>query len=301
MDVDINTLARRFRRHLEYERNLSPNTVRAYMADLKQFTDFIRKNRIDPLRMEIRNINLYLADRFVQGSKTSTARKMAAVRSFFRFLTTEGVTDSNPARGAPVPRAARTLPTFLSVDEVTALLEAAGKRGGVFALRDRAMLELSYSSGLRVGELVAVEVDDVDFEQSVVKVFGKGAKQRVVPFGSKAAEAIDIYLKERQLLKPRTNCLFVSSKRTGITSRSVARIIKDCARAADIRKNVSPHTLRHSFATHLLATDGGDDKRDKLRAIQIMLGHSSLSSTQKYTHISVEQLMNIYDNIHPRA
>lgn len=298
---EIDSLTRRFRRHIEYERNLSPATVRAYMTDIGQFADFVVKNGMSPPRMDIRDINRYVADRFARGSKTTTVRKMAAVRSFFRFLNTEGVTGGNPAKSAPAPKAERPLPSFLSVDEVTALLKVAGGGEGVAALRDGAMLELAYSSGLRVGELVSLDVGDVDLEQGLVRVMGKGAKERIVPFGSRAAEAVSRYLPARAAMKPLTERLFVGSKRTGITARSVARIVKRYARMAGISKNISPHTLRHSFATHLLASDGGDEKRDKLRAIQMMLGHSSLSSTQKYTHISVEQLMDIYDNTHPRA
>ncbi len=251
--------------------------------------------------MDLRQINRYVAKRFESNSKTSTARKVAAVRTFFRFLNIEKITEQNPAASASVPKTGRPLPSFLSVDEIDAILRKVETGEDTpFSLRDKAMFELAYSSGLRVSELVSLKIDDIDFERGAVRVFGKGAKERIVPFGSKAAAALGKYVKARGSLKPKTDNVFVGSKKTGITSRSVSRILKHYAVASGISKNVSPHTLRHSFATHLLASDGGAQK-DKLRAIQAMLGHSSLSSTQKYTHVSVEQLMDVYDNAHPRS
>ncbi|QMU56681.1 MAG: tyrosine recombinase [Candidatus Mycalebacterium zealandia] len=302
---DVRGFLEGFRSYLEYERNLSPNTVRAYMSDVRQFADFIIKSGLKLSAIEVRDINRYIAERFdKRNSKTSTVRKLAAVRTFFRFLNIEGVTSGNPAKSAVSPKRARSLPSFLSVDEIDALLRAMKPQDGRLALRDRAMFELAYSSGLRVSELVSLKVEDIDFEQSLVRVFGKGGKERMVPFGSKAAEALKRYLEIRDTFKPGTARIFVGSKKTGITSRSVSRILKSYALAAGVNKNISPHTLRHSCATHLLAADDKNDKganKDKLRAIQLILGHSSLSSTQKYTHISVEQLMSIYDNTHPRA
>ncbi|WP_462137960.1 site-specific tyrosine recombinase/integron integrase [Candidatus Mycalebacterium sp.] len=304
-EKEIREFLKNFRRYLEYERNLSPHTVRAYMSDVRQFADFIIKNGLKLPAIEVRDINRYIAARFdKRNSKTSTARKIAAVRTFFRFLNIEGVMHGNPAKSAVAPKRARPLPSFLSVDEIDALLRAMKPQDGPLALRDRAMFELAYSSGLRVSELVSLKVEDLNFEQSLVRVFGKGGKERMVPFGSKATEALKRYFEIRDTFKPGTAHIFVGSKKTGITSRSVSRILKAYALAAGVNKNISPHTLRHSCATHLLAADDKNDKgasKDKLRAIQLILGHSSLSSTQKYTHISVEQLMSIYDNTHPRA
>lgn len=292
---EIQSAVRRFKRHLEFEKNLSANTVRSYLTDVRQFADFVLKNKISPAEMKVSDINRYTGTRFTLNSKTSTARKLAAVRAFFRFLNVEKVTENNPAKNATTPKRGKHLPSFLSVDEMEALLKTICFGDGPLSVRNRAMFELAYSSGLRVSELVSVKTEDIDFEQQTVKVLGKGGKERIVPMGSKAAVAIQNYLSVRQTLKPKTDRLFVGSKKTGITSRSVARILKKYALVAGIRKNVSPHTLRHSFATQLLG--GGAD----LRAIQEMLGHSSLSSTQKYTHTSVEQLMKVYDKAHPRA
>ncbi len=292
---EIRSIVGRFRRYLEYEKNLSGNTVRSYMTDVGQFADFVVKNGLLLSEMNVGDINRYIATRFTLNSKTSTARKVAAVRTFFRFLNIEKIAEGNPAQSATAPKRAKSLPSFLSVDEIYALLKTIDSENGPRALRDRAMFELAYSSGFRVSELVSVKLDDIDFDQSTVRVMGKGGKERIVPMGSKAEAAIKDYLSVRRNLKPNTDRIFVGSKKTGITSRSVARIIKRYARAAGIKKNVSPHTLRHSFATQLLG--GGAD----LRAIQEMLGHSSLSSTQIYTHTSVEQLMEIYDKSHPRA
>ncbi len=299
---EIENATRSFRRHLEYERNLSANTVRAYMTDIGQFSDFLLKNGLSLNTTGVRDINRYIGTRFSVNSKTSTARKLAALRTFFRFLNVEKITANNPAKIASVPRMSKHLPSFLSVDEIDALLRIIGSKDNRFFIRDSAMFELAYSCGLRVSELVSVTLDDIDFEQSEVRVFGKGAKQRVIPLGSKAAAAIMEYMSVRLEFKPKTDRVFIGSKGTGITSRSVARILKHHALKAGINKNVSPHTLRHSFATHLLASGSvKEGKKDRLRAIQLMLGHSSLSSTQKYTHISVEQLMSIYDTTHPRA
>lgn len=302
---ELEVLLKGFRRYIEYERNLSRHTVRAYMTDVRQFADFVIKNGLKLSGIEVRDINRYIAARFdKRNSKTSTARKIAAVRTFFRFLNIEGVVQGNPAKSAAAPKRALPLPSFLSVDEIDALLRTMGQGDGPLARRDRAMFELAYSSGLRVSELVSLKAEDIDFEQSLVRVLGKGGKERMVPFGSKAAEALKRYLEVRDSFKPGTARIFVGSKKTGITSRSVSRILKSYALAAGINKNISPHTLRHSCATHLLAADYKNEKgasKDKLRAIQLILGHASLSSTQKYTHISVEQLMSIYDNTHPRA
>ncbi len=292
---EIQSILKRFRRHLEYEKNLSGNTIRSYMTDVRQFTDFVLSNKLSLPEMSVSDINRYIGTRFAVNSKTSTARKVAAVRAFFRFLNFEEIAENNPAKNASTPKRPKPLASFLSVDEMDALLKTTNSRGGTHSFRDRAMFELAYSSGLRVSELVSVKIGDIDFEQSTVKVFGKGGKERIVPVGSKAEAAVREYLPVRQSLKPETDLLFVSSKKTGITSRSVARILKKHALVAGIMRNVSPHILRHSFATHLLG--GGAD----LRTIQEMLGHSSLSSTQRYTHTSVEKLMESYDKAHPRA
>ena len=201
---------------------------------------------------------------------------------------------SNSAKLVPTPKAEKRLPTFLTVDEVIKLVEAPGSDNALES-RDRAILELLYSSGLRVSELVGIDLNVLDFEAMSVKVLGKGSKERIVPLGSKAFSAIENYLKQRLDLKPKDDYLFVNSRGGRLTTRSVDRIIKKYAVIAGIPKNISPHVLRHTFATHLLG--GGAD----LRAIQEMLGHESLSTTQRYTHTSVEKLMEIYDKTHPRA
>jgi integrase/recombinase XerC len=291
-----------FEDFLSSERNYSKHTLKAYLADIKEFGLVLKEmNLISPengdidfLNMDETPVRVFISKLYKKNKKVSISRKIASVRTFFEFLIRRGEMKSNSAKLVPSPKGEKRLPTFLTVDEVVKLVEAPGS-DNVYESRDRAILELLYSCGLRVSELVGINLNDLDLESMSVKVLGKGNKERLVPLGSKASSAIKIYLIQRLDLKPKEDYLFVNSRGGRLTTRSIDRIIKKYAAISGIPKNISPHVLRHTFATHLLG--GGAD----LRAIQEMLGHKSLSTTQRYTHTSVEKLMEIYDKTHPRA
>lgn len=303
-------LIERFLDYLRYERRAAPRTVDAYRTDLCDFLDFLRAasgGREEPPIDQIDNITIreYLSALFRRKARRSTvARRLAAIRSFFRYLRREGEVKKNPAKLVATPKLERRIPPHLELDETLALLEAAGGR---FEPRDRAILEMLYATGMRVGELVALDLESIDFNERTVRVKGKGGKERVVPFGRPAAAALESYLKlRREILAsnraPDNGALFLNCRGGRLTDRAVRAIVARCGRAARARlvgrapsTRVHPHALRHSFATHLL--DAGAD----LRAIQELLGHESLSTTQKYTHVSVEQLIELYRSLHPRA
>jgi integrase/recombinase XerC len=282
-----------FLRYLAVERHASPHTIRSYRGDLTQFLAFCRSvGSADVAAVDQRLIRAYLARLHGRGvDATTVARRLAAVRSWFRFLVRRGVLAHNCARDVRSPRLPRKLVSFLPVDEAMPLVDARDLPGAARE-RDVAVLELLYGSGLRVFELTGLGVDDVDRAAMSLRVLGKGRKERIVPFGRKAARALDAWLERRGGAR---GPLFVNSRGSRLSVRSVHRIVRSAARAAGITRPVSPHTLRHTFATHLL--DGGAD----LRTIQELLGHSRLSTTQRYTHVSAEQLMRVYDASHPRA
>lgn len=286
----------RFEEHLQLERNLSPHTLAAYGRDLREFQAFLRAQKPGQgeLLGQIDQILLrrYLALLHKKNSKTSIARKLAALRTFFRYLVREGVLETNPGELVGTPRREKALPKTLSVDEAFALMEG-GKEDDLLALRDRAIVETLYSCGLRVSELTGLDVRGLDLEQGLVRVAGKGRKERIVPVGSKACAALREYLEARGN-PPLEAPLFLNHRGGRLTPRSVERNLKRQLLEGGLTKNATPHSLRHSFATHLL--DGGAD----LRAIQELLGHASLSTTQKYTQVSVDQLMAVYDRAHPR-
>ena len=283
-----------FERFLKYERNYSSHTVRAYMNDLTEFEDFLDKNSLEIEKITSKNINLYSLNLYTKNSKSTVSRKLTTLRSFYNFMVRKGQVKQNPAKLIPLPKKEKELPVFLSVDEVFTLINSIDQ-DGILPLRDLAMIELLYSSGLRVSELSKIRVLDIDHRENFVKVSGKGNKERVVPFGSNAHDVILKYLARRPELKPKDDFLFLNNRGSGLTTRSIERIVKKYGLLSGISKKISPHALRHTFATHLLG--GGAD----LRSIQELLGHSSLSTTQRYTHTSVEQIMKIYDKTHPRA
>ena len=278
-----------FLRHLSVEKNASPHTLRSYRADLVEFT------RALPGSIESadgRAIRAFLAALHARGLEAaSVARKLAAVRSFYRFLVRRGVVERNPARETRGPRRAQKLVSFLPIDEATALVDARAL-GGAARDRDVAILELLYATGLRVSELTSLDVDTVDRAEQTVRVVGKGRKERIVPYGGAAARALERYLAARASGR---GPLFVNARGGRLTDRSVRNLVRRAARSAGVVRRVTPHTLRHTFATHLL--DAGAD----LRAIQELLGHSRLSTTQRYTHVGTDQLMRVYDAAHPRA
>ncbi len=280
-----------FLRHLAVEKNASPHTVRSYRTDLADFARFLAgAERRDLARVDGRVVRAYLASLHARGlDAVTSARRLAALRSLYRFLVRRGELATSPARDVRGPRIPKKLVSFLPIDEAAQLVDgrALGGRGRD---RDLAILELLYASGLRVSELTGLDVDDLDRAESTVRVVGKGRKERIVPFGSRAARAL-----ERCLARRERGPLFVNARGGRLSTRSVRVIVRRAARAAGITRRVSPHTLRHTFATHLL--DAGAD----LRAIQELLGHSRLSTTQRYTHVGADQLMRVYDGAHPRA
>ncbi|MBE0574315.1 MAG: tyrosine recombinase XerC [Desulfuromonadales bacterium] len=293
----MQSLIDKFARYLADERNLSPHTRVAYLRDLGEFKSFLDQHggsgqealaAIDSFLLR-----RHLAELHKRNQRTSIARKLSTLRTFFRYLVRQGHLASNPAEGLSTPKLNRYLPKTLSVDEAAALMER-GYGCGLLDLRDRAIVELFYSSGLRVSELTGLDVGALDLREKLVRVLGKGNKERIVPIGRKAHEALLAYLEVRSMPDEKEP-LFLNARGGRLTPRSVQRNLKTRLIKAGIIKDISPHALRHSFATHLL--DGGAD----LRAIQELLGHVSLSTTQKYTQVSVDQLMSVYDRAHPRS
>ena len=303
----MDELIERYIHYLQYERNASPHTVRNYRSDLVQFRDFLAQGQpaakvslksIDALR--IRGFLAFLFEQ--EKKKTSIARKLAAVRAFFKFLSRERELAENPAAVVSTPKLARTLPRIMTEEEMNDFLDRVGQAahsGDPALVRDRAILELLYASGLRVSELTGLDLRNVNFGDGIVLVRGKGDKERIVPFGSKARAAITAYLPVREKVlqenKTRETALFLNARGGRLTPRSVDRLLKKHIRQFGPNVKVSPHSLRHAFASHLLA-EGAD-----LRAIQEMLGHKSLATTQKYTQVSIKQLMDVYDKTHPKA
>jgi integrase/recombinase XerC len=292
----------RFLAYLEDQRRVSKQTLRAYASDLAQFRAILGERHGDalpgPESVDALAIRGFVARLHRDGlAKSSIARKLSAVRSFLKYAVRSGVIDVSPAEGIPTPRQAKLLPKNLTVDEVFTLLDTlAGD--DVAARRDRALLEFLYATGLRVGELAALDLDDVDHTGGLVRVLGKGNKERIVPFGSKAHRSLLAWLAASEPLRKRggdANALFLNLRGTRLTDRSVRRILDRRMHEAAIAAHISPHALRHTFATHMLGA-GAD-----LRAIQELLGHASLSTTQRYTHVGVEALMAVYDKAHPRA
>jgi integrase/recombinase XerC len=289
----------RFCCYLEIERNLSVHTLRAYRHDLLEFLRFVKSQTdtdagpVTPERVDVLLLRRYLARLHKRNCRTTIGRKLSAIRSFFRYLVRQGALQVNPAETVATPRRERYLPKVLTVDEMFALIQAAASDEPL-TVRDRAILELFYSSGLRVGELAALDVGHVDLAEGLVRVRGKGDKERIVPVGRMARQALDRYLVARGA--PRQDQpLFLNYRGERLSARSIERNLKKWLLHAGILKDASPHALRHSFATHLL--DGGAD----LRAIQELLGHASLSTTQKYTQVSLDRLMDVYDRAHPRS
>lgn len=285
--------AAEFLRYLDLQRGSSRHTLRAYATDLVEFRAFLSREGLgDLVDADARAIRAWLAwlhDRKL--AKSSIARKLATVRSCLRYLARRGLVEFNPARQVRSPRLPKRLPSFLPKDESKGLLDALAERSEA-GLRDHALLELLYATGLRVAECCGLDLDDVDRRRGAVRVMGKGGKERVVPAGDTALEALDAWLSVRGEGR---GALFTNLRGGRLGTRSVHRIVKRRARAAGIDRRVTPHTLRHTFATHMLG-EGAD-----LRLIQELLGHSRLSTTQRYTHVSPEHLMKVYDSAHPRA
>lgn len=303
-------LIEQFLEHLRYERNVSAHTLRNYASDLEQFVDHIappdpksRARKFPELKnVDHLTIREWLAElHSAQKKKASIARKLAALRTFFQFLVREGLLESNPAKLVSTPRQEKKLPKHLSIEEAIKFIETPDIKTDL-GKRDRAMLELMYATGVRVAELTTMNLADIDFRNQLVRVTGKRRKQRIVPFGDPAASAIRDYLKVRDkflfnspISERDDEALFLNYQGTRITTRSVGRMVEKYIKICAGVHRISPHALRHSFATHLL--DSGADLRD----IQELLGHARLSTTQVYTHVSMEKLVEVYDKAHPKA
>jgi integrase/recombinase XerC len=329
----VNDFIDRYLRYLQYERNASPHTMRNYASDLHQFHDFLKPSAtrldasthpvpsrepseadalpgavgdppaVDVATVDALQVRAYLASLFQrQKQKTSIARKLSSIRAFFKFLVREGVIAASPCVGLASPKLPKKVPRIMTEEQTNNLLDRlaeATAQSEPMLKRDRAILELLYASGLRVSELAGLDVRSVNFGDKMVLVYGKGRKERIVPFGRKAGQALEEYLpvRERILVDNKTSgqALFLNARGRRLTTRSVDRLVKKYVRLYGPNVRVSPHGLRHAFASHLLA-EGAD-----LRAIQEMLGHVSLSTTQKYTQVSIQKLIEVYDKAHPKA
>jgi integrase/recombinase XerC len=316
----MDSAVKQFLIYLRSVRNASPHTIRSYDNDLGQFLTFLTPpgtampSPQEITHLMIREFVAHLHD--LKLEKSSIARKLAAIRSFFKYAVREGKVARNPARMVATPKLPKRIPAVLSAEDLNAFLDSVnsgperGSRRGKHAAnddsrlmikRDRAILEMLYASGLRVSELTGLNLADLDRKERMLRVRGKGNKERIVPYGGKAEQALEAYqpLREEMLRKAGgrgdRQAVFLNHLGTRLTQRSVARIVKKYARLANVNWDLHPHSLRHAFATHLLA-DGAD-----LRAIQELLGHSSLSTTQRYTHATIRQLLEVFDKAHPRA
>ena len=282
--------------HLKNERNVSPNTVRSYQTDLDQFLDYLGDTSLLTIdHLAIRGFLAHLAK--VKNTRSSIARKLSAIRTFFKYLSQQGVLESNPARLVSTPRREKRLPSVLTADDAQRLMEAPASQtthGHEPWIRDRAVLETLYSTGIRASELVGMNIADIDRNDRLIRIRGKGRKERIVPIGAKAMDTLDAFLRTRPAAAD-PDAVFIGPTGKRLTVRTVQRILQNYRHALGLQQKASPHTLRHSFATHLL--ESGAD----LRAIQELLGHASLSTTQRYTHVNLDSLMDVYDKAHPKA
>jgi tyrosine recombinase XerC len=280
----------KFLRYLEIEKNSSPHTLLNYRLDLEEFKNFLKDIEID--KVDYLVIRKYLAHLKEKNLTARTiARKLSSLRSFFRFLVKDGYVKSNPTDAISTPKQERSLPKFLTEGDMVRLIEAP-LPDTLKGKRDRAILETFYSTGMRVSELVSLTEDHVDFIAGTVKVLGKGKKERMVPIGDRALRAIRTYLKERQM---ESSAIFLNKNKKPLGARGIRKMIDYYIRLIALKDHISPHTLRHSFATHLL-NRGAD-----LRSVQELLGHANLSTTQIYTHLTTEKLKSVYEKAHPRA
>ena len=312
MPAPTSTPLQTFLDSLTAEKGYSAHTVRAYRYDLEEFAALIAADpgaptvvidrrkaaeRLDPRQVDPLAIRGYLAALYGKNRKSTIARKLSAVRSFFRFMVRQGVIESSPAEGVLTPKQEKKIPAYLTVDDMFHLLDTAAT-DSLYDLRNKAIFETLYSTGVRISELAGLDTHHIDLEGLVIKVSGKGNKERLIPVGEKAAGTIKAYrerlYRETGIAPDQGGPLFLNKFKRRLTVRSMARSLNQLVRACGLRVPVSPHTLRHTFATHML--NAGAD----LRAVQELLGHESLSTTQKYTHVSIDRLMEAYDKAHPR-
>jgi tyrosine recombinase XerC len=286
-----------FLEYLKSEKNFSLNTINSYKRDIQQFFSYLEEKSLELESVSVKELRNYLAYLKEINSRSSIARKISSLRSFFKFLVKKHNFFSNPAKVLFSPKLEKKLPIFLDKTEIIELIESPDPNTPL-GKRDRAILEVLYATGIRVSEIVNLNIWDIDLNSEEIKVVGKGAKERIVILGEKAREALKIYIREArpELLKGKEEeALFVNKSGTRLTVRSIQRMVDKYIKILGSRKKVTPHSIRHTFATHLL--EGGAD----LRSVQELLGHSSLSTTQIYTHLTKERLKKIYDQTHPRA
>ena len=298
----IGLLIENFVNYLKHQKGYSHNTLRAYTVDLRDFFSFLldkcgfsEKDGIE--KVSIYEIRSFIGSMYKNHKKSTVARKLSSLRSFFNFLEKTGIIKKNPAWNISFPKSEKYLPRHLNVDEVFKILDIKNETSDWKLLRDKAMLELLYSCGIRAGELVSLNVEDIDMQEKVIKIRGKGNKERIVPIGRYALKALKEYLSVLGNIKKGrlAGALFLNREGKRISDRSVRRIVKKYVVKKGLSWDISPHSLRHSFATHLL--EGGAD----IRVVQEMLGHANLSTTQRYTHLTLDALMQVYDRAHPRA
>jgi integrase/recombinase XerC len=304
-DLTFRQLIESFLISLSTEKGYSANTCRAYQRDLEEFYQYLKTDMAGSgSKLNVTDLNLispltirgFLGVLYQKNKKSTTARKLSSIRSFFRYLVKRGHIKVSPAKLVATPKREKTIPVYLPVDEMFRLLDSI-KMDGVLNLRNRAIFEMLYSAGIRVSELAGLNVFDVDFTKRLIRVLGKGNKERVVPVGNKALSFVKTYRKQLEIKKGVTDSsgpLFLNKNNGRLTTRSIGRILEKIVKECALLAPVSPHALRHSFATHML--DAGVD----LRAVQELLGHKSLSTTQRYTHVSIDKLMETYDKTHPR-
>lgn len=295
-----------FTQHLRYERNASPHTIRNYISDISQFREWItgheKRDDIDVTTIDRLTIREWMSTLHDGRKKTSVARKLASLRGLFQFLNKEGVVEINPAKQVATPRIERKMPKNLTIDQAIRFIESPDTATAL-GRRDRAMLEFLYATGIRVSELVGIDLADIDIRERTVRVFGKRRKERIVPFGEPAAAALleylanarEHFLAQCEVASREPNALFLHRRGGRITTRSIGRMVEKYIKQCSDMHDISPHGLRHTFATHLL--DQGADLRD----IQELLGHARLSSTQIYTRVSIEKMIEVYDKAHPKA
>jgi tyrosine recombinase XerC len=289
---------REFLDHLRHERNVSTHTLGAYRRDLTQLQGYLAERRSSLKQVNNITIRGFMAARHELGDKKSTlARKLSSIRAFFQYCVKRNWLENNPARMVSTPKQDRPVPPFLSEDEMRRLLEL--PEGSLpMDLRDRAILEMLYATGIRVSELVGMDCEDVNWGERLIRVRGKGKKERLVPFGAAAEKSLRRYIDKRYLFnkgRVEERPLFINKGGSRLSARSVQRMVDKYIRKTAVERNISPHALRHSFATHLLGR-GAD-----LRVIQELLGHESLATTQKYTHLDVKKLLEVYRKSHPRS
>ena len=292
-DYKKDHIIRSFLDSLYIEKGLSKNTVSSYKNDISSFLSWLNKKQINYQQVSGKNINEFISNLFNSGLKSSSInRKISSIKHFYLFLSKKKIIKYSPADEIETPKQEKYLPISISEDEVEKLLSSPNSNR-IIERRDKAMIEILYATGMRISELVNLKLTDVDFNRSVLKVFGKGSKERLVPYGEKAAEALDIYLRDRK--RSDSKNVFLSNRGSQITRGAFWQRIKIYIKRENLKSSISPHTLRHAFATHLL-NRGAD-----LRSVQILLGHSDLSTTQIYTHIAKQRLGEILKKHHPRG